>query len=188
MFHRLTRLALVGVLAAGVAACDEPTAPEATELQLAQEVANAPADRGPTIAEIAAGNPDFSTLVAALEAADLVDVLDGRRQFTVFAPTNEAFGRLLDLLGLTAGELLADTELLTSVLLYHVAPGNRDSEDVLGSERIRTLNRGFLFPTVEAGTPFIVDGSAATADAPILIPDIEASNGVVHVIGEVLVP
>jgi uncharacterized surface protein with fasciclin (FAS1) repeats len=193
MSTRFHRVLLAGVVALGVAACDDPAAPEATEPDLASETLQSRSGRGQTIADIAvaasqADEPEFTILVQALQAADLVGVLDGRRQFTVFAPTDAAFVRLLDLLGVSAEQLLADTELLTSVLLYHVAPGNRDSGDVFDSDQIRTLNRGFVFPTLVDDVPFIVDGSPATEDAQVLVADLEASNGVIHVIDEVLVP
>lgn len=153
---------------------------------------------GQTIAEIAAGlatsdTPEFTTLVAALQAADLVDALNGKGQYTVFAPTDAAFQKLFDnpQFPLSPAQLLADKELLTSVLLYHVAPGRRMSEDVLTSDRIRTLSKDFVYPMVNGSGAFIEDGSGLTPDAQLQAPaliDIEASNGVIHVIDEVLLP
>lgn len=97
---------------------------------------------GPSIVElaIAANGPGgayegvFDTLIAALLAADesVLNTLSGPGQFTVFAPTDDAFEKLLAELGLTAADLLADKELVTDVLLYHVARGRRDSGSVLG--------------------------------------------------------
>merc|ERR1711988_1972760 len=95
-----------------------------------------------TIVDIAAGNEDFSTLVAAVQAADLVDALsDPDASLTVFAPTNAAFEAALESLGMTAEELLADTDLLTSVLLYHVVEGAVPAADVvtLDGQSVTTL-------------------------------------------------
>jgi uncharacterized surface protein with fasciclin (FAS1) repeats len=136
---------------------------------------------GPSILDIAKSNDDFSILVAALEAADLAETFDRNRQFTVFAPTNDAFVALLDELGLTAEELLSNKELLTAVLLYHVSPGRRYATDVLSSDRIRMLNKQFASISVTGDGAFI-DG------AKIVATDIEARNGVIHVIDAVLLP
>ena len=135
----------------------------------------------PTIAAIAASNDDFETLVAALDAAGLVGTFDGNRQYTVFAPTDAAFEALLADLGLTAGELLADTELLTAVLLYHVTPGDRNSTGVVNSGQVRMLNGQTADVTISGGLPFI-------DEAQIIDPDIVASNGRIHVIDAVLLP
>lgn len=129
----------------------------------------------PSIVEIAIGNPAFSTLVAAVVKADLVDTLNGNRQFTVFAPTNSAFDDLAG--GEGQGILLVndlDVATLTSILLYHVAPGERFSEDVVASDRIRTMAKEFV----------MVDEVLAG----LVLPDVDASNGVVHVIDFVLIP
>lgn len=133
-----------------------------------------------TIAEIAVGSNDFETLVAALVAADLVDVLadeDGG-PFTVFAPTDDAFANLPD--GLL-DDLLCDTNALTDVLLYHVAAGAVFSGDLFDGQRIETLEGSRVKVSISGGTVKI-------NDSKVIIPDIEACNGVVHVIDEVLVP
>src|SRR5690606_13077635 len=92
-----------------------------------------------TIVDIASGNEDFSTLVAAVVAADLVDTLNSDGPFTVFAPTNEAFSTALDALGISAEELLADTELLTTILTYHVVAGAVPAETVVTLESATTV-------------------------------------------------
>ena len=96
-----------------------------------------------TIVDVAIGNSDFSTLVAAMEAADpvVIEALEGTGAFTVFAPTNEAFENLLATLGITGQDLLAERELLTEVLLYHVVSGAVVAEDVLelDGESVPTL-------------------------------------------------
>jgi transforming growth factor-beta-induced protein len=150
----------------------------------------APAAKGSTIVEIAASDPNFSILVMALQAADpaILQTLSGKGQFTVFAPTNDAFVALLAELSaqtgttVTAADLLANKSLLNQVLLYHVARGNRDSGEVLSSDRIRTLNGGFLFQS--GGV--LTDANGRTAN--IIATDIQASNGVIHVIDRVVLP
>lgn len=94
-----------------------------------------PTDRGESdVATVAIESAQFPTLIAALEAANLVEALQAEGPFTVYAPTEEAFTELLNNLGVTTSELLANTELLTSVLTYHVVPGFYDSTDVLSIE------------------------------------------------------
>jgi uncharacterized surface protein with fasciclin (FAS1) repeats len=121
---------------------------------------------------------DHETLVAAVKAAGLVDTLAGGGPFTVFAPTDDAFAAI----GLNpdnVGDLPQD--FLTSVLLYHVAPGARDAADVVSSSRIRTLNGAFLKVSVTGAGAFV-------NDAQIVATDIRASNGIIHVIDAVLLP
>jgi uncharacterized surface protein with fasciclin (FAS1) repeats len=112
----------------------------------------------------------------------VIQTLSGKGQFTVFGPTDAAFVALLSELNLTAGELLSDQALVTQVLLYHVARGNRDSAEVLASSRIRTMNRGFLFQN--GGV--LTDANGRTSN--IVAVDIKASNGVIHVIDRVVLP
>ena len=146
------------------------------------------APKGNTIVDVAlAANQssgEFSILIAALQAADpaVLRTLDGKGQFTVFAPTDAAFVALLGELGLTADQLLSNQALVTQVLLYHVARGNRNSDAILGSSRIRTLNGGFLFQS----DGVLTDANGRTAN--IVATDIRASNGVIHVIDRVVLP
>ena len=139
---------------------------------------------GPTIVGTAIAvnqaTGEFDELVAAVSRAGLVGVLNGNRQFTVFAPTDAAFEDLYAALGVDGVDDIP-LETLRAVLLHHVAPGERFSGDVLESTRIRTLNRDFLSPSVADGAAF-VDG------AQIVLPDVDASNGVIHVIDAVLLP
>ena len=135
-----------------------------------------------TIAEIALGvNADtgeFSTLLAALEAAGLVQALDDKKQFTVFAPTDAAF----DAAGLNPGNIGdVPVEELTNILLYHVSRGRRTAATVTASDRIRMLNREFA-------TVSVTDAGAFIDDAMIVMTDIFADNGVIHVIDGVLMP
>jgi len=146
------------------------------------------APKGDSIVDVAlaanAQTGEFSILIAALQAADpaVIKTLSGNGQFTVFAPTDAAFVSLLNELGVSAGDLLSNKDLVTQVLLYHVARGNRDSADVLASSRIRTLNGGFLFQS--GGV--LTDANGRTAN--IIATDIPASNGVIHVIDRVILP
>lgn len=137
-----------------------------------------PADTSGTIVEVAQGNSDFSTLVAAVEAAGLVDELSAEGPFTVFAPTNAAFA------GLPAGALDAllepeNQDLLTEILLYHVVPDEVTSDE-LTSGGVPTLNGG-LAVRVEPDRVIVNDASVTQADIP-------ASNGVIHAINRVLIP
>ena len=127
---------------------------------------------------------EFSILIAALQNADpsVIKKLDSKGQYTVFAPTDAAFASLLEELDVTATELLSDKKLLTKVLLYHVAPGNRDSGQVLASERIVTLQKGFLMQ--DGGV--LTDANGRTSN--IIAVDIKADNGVIHVIDTVVLP
>ena len=127
---------------------------------------------------------EFSILIAALEAAnpDLLEKLDGRREFTVFAPTDAAFLALLDELGVTAEGLLSNQALVSKVLRYHIVRGELDSTAVLARERIRTLQGGSLFQS--GGVLTDVNGRTAT----IVTTDIQAGNGIIHVIDRVVLP
>ena len=130
------------------------------------------------IVDIAVGNSDFSTLVTALKAADLVDALKGEGPFTVFAPTNEAFAKLpkgaLD-------NLLKDKEALKQVLLYHVVNGKVTSADVVKVDKANTLSGKDVKVTV-SDSGVMINSSKVTA------VDIMATNGVIHVIDTVLLP
>jgi uncharacterized surface protein with fasciclin (FAS1) repeats len=134
--------------------------------------------------DVNASSGEFSILIAALQAADpaVIQALDSKGQYTVFAPTDAAFLSLLAELGVSAGDLLSNQELLTTVLLYHVAPGSRDSGEVIGSDRIRTLQGGFLFQS--GGVLTDTNGRSSN----IVAVDIFADNGVVHIIDTVVLP
>ncbi len=158
-------------LAAGAAALGLVAAPAAAQTEQ-------------SIAEIAAGNADFSTLVAAATAADLAGTLADCEAgpFTVFAPTNAAFAEALEALGLTAEQLLADTATLTSVLTYHVVAGTVLAADVVTLDSATTLQGAPI--TIE-----VVDGSVKlNGDTTVTATDLTACNGVIHVIDKVLLP
>eukprot|EP00585_Thalassiosira_rotula_P013432 CAMPEP_0196130544 /NCGR_PEP_ID=MMETSP0910-20130528/879_1 /TAXON_ID=49265 /ORGANISM="Thalassiosira rotula, Strain GSO102" /LENGTH=343 /DNA_ID=CAMNT_0041389877 /DNA_START=66 /DNA_END=1097 /DNA_ORIENTATION=+ len=133
-----------------------------------------------TIIDIGVASDDFSTLVAAVTAADLVQVLSGDGPFTLFAPTNDAFNALPE--G-TVTELLKDEnkDKLIDILKYHVVSGNIPSSAVASGD-VPTLN-GDSF-TVEV----MENGSVMIDDATVTMPDVIASNGIIHVIDKVLMP
>ncbi|NNL68197.1 MAG: fasciclin domain-containing protein [Myxococcales bacterium] len=124
---------------------------------------------------IAAGS--FDTLVAAVQAAGLVETLKGEGPFTVFAPTDEAFAKIpkADL-----DALLADEEQLRAVLTYHVVPGKVLAADVVALETARTVQGQSI--TIDTSDGVRVDA------ARVVQTDIEASNGVIHVIDTVILP
>ena len=133
-----------------------------------------------TAVAVNAKTGEFSHLMEALVRTGLVDTLNGNRQFTVFAPTDAAFERLFTALGVDGvDEIPVDT--LRSVLLNHVATGQRFSGSVLASSRIRMLGKGFGIPSVRNGVPYI-------DEARIVGADVDVSNGVIHVIDAVLLP
>ncbi|MGD8544250.1 MAG: fasciclin domain-containing protein [Candidatus Bathyarchaeota archaeon] len=143
---------------------------------------------GPTVVDVAiAINSEgpfagqFDTLIAAVLAADpaVLETLSGNGQFTVFAPTDDAFATL-DITPENVGEL--DQGFLTDVLLYHVARGRRYSSAVLGSTRIRVLYRSFLYQ--DSGT--LMDNLGREAN--IIVTDVEAANGIIHAIDAVVLP
>ena len=133
---------------------------------------------GGTIVEVAQGNADFSTLVAAITAAGLGDALSGEGPFTVFAPTNAAFEALPE--GLLEKLLLPENkEVLTKILTYHVVASKVMAADVAAGD-VTTLEGSAFAITTEGGVK--VNASNVTAT------DVAASNGVIHVIDAVLVP
>ncbi len=146
-------------------------------------------DHGPgDIVQVASGDSRFSILVEAVTAAGLAGTLQGAGPFTVFAPTNDAFAALLNELGLTKAALLADKALLTAVLTYHVLPARVGSTAVAGQlgKPIATVQGG-IFKVDSVGTALqITDGR--NRKATITATDIEASNGVIHVIDKVILP
>ena len=152
------------------------------------------------ITSIVIGNPDFSTLLSLVLLAELEGVLAGEGQFTVFAPTNAAFDDLIAALAAELGgeeavtALLNDKAFVTDVLLYHVTDGRRNSNSLVNKNNpklVEMLNGAYT--TVNSNAT-ITDGSMLTADSAINTTasgetfNISASNGVIHVVGAVLVP
>jgi len=141
-----------------------------------------------TVVDIATSSEDFSILVAAVVQADLAGALSGEGPFTVFAPTNDAFAAALTALGITADELLASPD-LGAILTYHVVAGKLMAADVLaaieaggGTAMVETLNGASISVSVVDGN-VVIDGTAT-----VTAVDLEAGNGVVHVIDAVILP
>lgn len=196
-FSAFSRRLLAGVLAVGsavaIGACagandtatdmpateDGTTAVDPTETE--DYAATDPAAEGGTVVDVAASNGSFNTLVAAIEAAELTEVLSDEGPYTVFAPTDEAFAALPE--GTVDQLLLPENkEALTQILTYHVIPDEVMAAEVTSGEA----------PTV-AGTPLTVTvdettGAVTVNDATVVTPDVAASNGVIHVIDQVLLP
>jgi uncharacterized surface protein with fasciclin (FAS1) repeats len=135
-----------------------------------------------TIVDVAAGNSSFGTLVAAVTAADLVGTLSGDGPFTVFAPTNAAFNKLP---AGTVNSLLKpeNKDQLVSILTYHVVAGKVLSGDVvkLNGQNVKTVNGATVRVTVR-------NGKVMVNNANVTAVDVEASNGVIHVLDSVLLP
>lgn len=151
-------------------------------------------DMAPTIAEIVVSSaesetPEFATLLAAVSAANpavLEELSDPEENYTVFTPTDAAFAAALEALGVSAEDLLADTETLTQILLYHVVPGELGASTV-----VAVAADGVDVATALPGTIVTVtasDAGVTVNDANVIATDIFGTNGVIHVIDAVLLP
>ena len=145
-----------------------------------------------TIVANAMNSADHTTLVAAVKAAGLVDTLNGKGPFTVFAPTNDAFAQLP---AGTVDMLLKpeNKEMLTKVLTYHVVAGSWDSKALAklikkgnGQARLKTVNGGTLTASMDGNNIVLRDEKGGTAT--VTIADVYQSNGVIHVVNAVLMP
>jgi uncharacterized surface protein with fasciclin (FAS1) repeats len=186
---------IAGVSAAALlalSACnsEEPADTAAMTADPAMEQA-APAADG-TVVEVAQGNPEFSTLVEAVTAADLAGTLNGAGPFTVFAPTNAAFDKIpeADLQALLQPE---QREALQGVLTYHVVPGRLMAADIAsqaeandGSVELTTVEGGTLTLRETNGQWVITDENGNTST--IAMADVAASNGVIHAVDTVVMP
>jgi len=137
------------------------------------------------IIQNAVNSKDHTTLVAAVKAAGLVDTLEGKGPFTVFAPTNAAFGKL------PAGtvDTLVKPEskaMLTKILTYHVIPGKLEARDLSDGKKLRTVEGEELTVKKAEGKVMIVDAKGGMAS--VTISNVNQSNGVIHVIDTVLMP
>jgi uncharacterized surface protein with fasciclin (FAS1) repeats len=161
-------LAVAALGVAAISAQTAPAAPAAKDQMMAK-----------SIAQIVATDPNFSTLLAAVTAADLVKTLSGEGPFTVFAPTNAAFAKIpkADL-----AKLLADKAALTKVLTYHVVPAKVMAADVVKLKDAKTAEGSAVTIMVKDGA-VILNG-----DSKVTQTDIAASNGVIHVIDTVIMP
>jgi uncharacterized surface protein with fasciclin (FAS1) repeats len=149
-------------------------------------------EMSPNIVEVAVGNENFSTLVAAVQAANLVSTLSGEGPFTVFAPTNDAFGKLPE--GTVESLLTPESkDALTGILTYHVVSGKFEAAAVI--DAINNNDGKFTVTTVQGNdiTLSLMDGNVMLTDAKggtatVIMADVEASNGVIHAIDTVVMP
>lgn len=171
-------LAFAAVAALTLAACGSDE--ETTETDMTEETSDMSTEETAAgdIVAVASSTEGFSTLVAAIEAAGLVETLQGEGPFTVFAPTDDAFAALPE--GLLEKLLLPENvAVLTSILTYHVVPGLVMSADVMAGD----------VATVEGSTIAIATDNGVTVNgANVTTVDVTASNGVIHVIDQVIVP
>ena len=207
MFKNTTAFALIAVaLVGGIASCDsddDPVTPGTGGTTAMGGVTGTAGNTGTAgtigtggvqatggmaaakdIVDVAAGNPDFSSLVAAVTKAELVTTLKGPGPFTVFAPTNAAFTALLTALNTNLGALTK--EALTPILTYHVVAGKVQAADVVKLKVANTVSGADIRIRVEGAKVFLTGGNGA--DIEVTVTDIPASNGVIHVINKVLVP
>lgn len=174
MKKTITAIAAASVLLLSACGSDgsssDTTVAASDTTEMTKEVGN--------IVEVAQGNADFSTLVAAVVAADLAETLSGEGPFTVFAPTNAAFEALPA--GLLEKLLLPENkETLVKILTYHVVPSKVMAADVMAGD----------VTTVEGSTFTIAtEGGVKVNTSNVTATDVPASNGVIHVIDAVLVP
>ncbi len=171
------RLIVIGALAVGAVGLSACGSDDTTTTTTAAAPMTDTASE--TIAAVAGGNADLSTLVAALTAADLVTTLEGAGPYTVFAPTDAAFSDIQS----TVDTLLepGNKTDLANVLTYHVVPGIYTAADLKDGQKLKTVEGQDLTVTVK-------DGVVKVNDATVEMADVSASNGVVHVINKVLVP
>ena len=153
---------------AATIAATPSTAPSASAAAMAKDIVQTATEAG-----------SFSTLLTAVEAAGLVETLQGEGPYTVFAPTDEAFAALP---AGTLDGLLADKEALKKVLLYHVVSGAVSSEQVVGLTSADSVEGSPIAIAVKDGTVYLNDS------AKVVTPDVMASNGVIHVIDQVILP
>jgi transforming growth factor-beta-induced protein len=172
------------VLAMVLAACGAQAtpAPEPTAMPEPTAVPTEEPEMPKTIVDIAVADGRFTTLVAAAQAAGLAETLSSEGPFTVFAPTDDAFAALPE--G-TVETLLADIPALTDILLYHVVPGKVMAADVVGldGQSVETALAGKSISIKVDGDKVILNDNVN-----VIITDIEASNGVIHVVDAVLLP
>ena len=184
-FRKLAGVAAAITILPIAVACDtETTDTVATDVETPAvegevEPAVDPSAEAGTIVEVATENGSFNTLVSALQAANLVDTLNGAGPYTVFAPTDEAFDSLPE--GVLDQLLLPENEaVLTEILTYHVVPETIMAADA-ATGTVATVEGSDLDVVAE-------NGAVAVNEVPVSTADVMASNGVIHVIDSVLLP
>jgi uncharacterized surface protein with fasciclin (FAS1) repeats len=173
-----------GGLIASMGNNDDDASNNATS-QSAEESSSNQSEAQSTIVELAQSTDSLSILVAAVVQAELVTTLNSEGPFTVFAPTNDAFAALLTTLGATTEELLARED-LGQILTYHVVSGKVMASDLSDGQVIKTVQGGDLVVTISDSGVFLTDANGNKSN--VTATDIDASNGVVHLIDAVLLP
>ena len=188
---KLLKLTLASTAALALVACD--TGAETDDAMVADEMAMTEDAMAPgSIVEVAQEDGQFSTLVEAITAAELGEALSGEGPYTVFAPTNDAFAKLPE--GTLETLTTEETDQLASILQYHVVEGSTDAETLIaaiesageGGYELNTLGGGTLTATLQDGSVVLTDATGQTS--MVTATDVEASNGVIHVIDTVLMP
>ncbi|MFD2564306.1 fasciclin domain-containing protein [Aquimarina rubra] len=190
----LTLFLLSGLLV--TASCNNDNKKDKKETETVEketvEVKEEKVVKTPTIVGVAAANENFTTLVAAVKAAGLVETLNGDGPFTVFAPVNDAFAKLPE--GTVDGLLKPESkETLTAVLTYHVVSGKFMAADVVkaisdggGTFTITTVQGGTLTASLDGDSVILTD--AKGGKSKVILTDVSASNGVIHAIDTVVMP
>jgi len=178
-------LALTATLVAPVSAQDKKMMKSEMSGEKTVMVGGAAMFPSKNIVQNAVNSKDHTTLVAAVKAAGLVETLEGKGPFTVFAPTNVAFGKL------PAGtvDTLVKPEnkaTLTKILTYHVVPGKLEASDLSDGKKLKTVEGETLTVKKSGGSVMIVDAKGGSAT--VTIPNVNQSNGVIHVVDTVLMP
>jgi len=185
------KLTLASTAALALAACDSGADTE--EAMTADEMAMTEDATAPgSVVEVAQNDGQFSTLVEAVTAAELGEALSGEGPFTIFAPTNDAFAKLPE--GTLETLTTEETDQLGNILQYHVVEGSTDAETLTaaieeaGEEgyEVTTMGGGTLTAMMQDGSVVLTDATGQTAT--VTATDVEASNGVIHVIDTVLMP
>ncbi|WP_339692193.1 fasciclin domain-containing protein [uncultured Parasphingorhabdus sp.] len=187
------KMFLTTTVVVALAACSTEAPKAAVDESSADAMMDSAATAEPgTIVDVAVGNDDFSTLVAAVTAADLGATLSGEGPFTVFAPTNDAFAKVDQdtLNALLTPEKKAD---LTALLTYHVVAGKLTAADVVkaitdggGTATLTTVQGAELKASLDGESVILEDG--AGGKSTVILTDVEASNGVIHAIDTVVMP
>jgi uncharacterized surface protein with fasciclin (FAS1) repeats len=179
------RIALLTAAAFGALALTSAIAPVSAQGEKTVMVGGSAMFPSKNIIQNAVNSKDHTTLVAAVKAAGLVDTLEGKGPFTVFAPTNAAFGKL------PAGtvDTLVKPEnkaTLTKILTYHVVPGKLEESDLTDGKKLKTVEGEDLTVKRSDGKVMIIDAKGDSST--ITIPNVNQSNGVIQVVDTVLMP
>ncbi|WP_081990172.1 fasciclin domain-containing protein [Psychroserpens sp. Hel_I_66] len=193
----LSIIAVTGMLFASCAETkkennEESMTTETETMEKEEDMAMSETQTTPNIVEVAVGNDNFTTLVAAVKAADLAETLSGDGPFTVFAPTNDAFNKLPD--GTVETLLKPENKSkLSGILTYHVVSGKYEAAAVIdainknnGKFTVDTVNGGSITLSLNNANVMLTDATGGTST--VIMADVAASNGVIHAIDSVVMP